>query len=182
MRKYVSWDKDTLIGEGKRQKMKQKKSLTISHKQTNAHPVSKQQPPSKPEVSLPCSSTLVFTAEHDIMVWKSLLANWGQLSQLCPLPISCPPQPTCWRKRVRKRESLDTVQALFNNSKNFGGLATNWKHDAIWATMKKVNSIPARPSAVSKSFRSSLCQFSIAWRVLKMSSQAWEGTKCRLKN
>lgn len=50
------------------------------------------------------------------------MASLGQLSQLCPFPTSCPPQPTCCGGRAGKRESFDTVQELFSHSQNAGVL------------------------------------------------------------
>lgn len=47
-------------------------------------------------------------AEHDVLVSgiSVALVSWGQLSQPCPLPASCQPQPTRWRGGVRNRETL----------------------------------------------------------------------------
>lgn len=55
-----------------------------------------------------------------------------------------------WGQSAGKRESLDAVQALFTKSQSTGllstVLATNPKHRTIWAAMREVNSVPARPS------------------------------------
>ena len=80
------------------------------------------------------------------------LVRSGHLSQLCSLPASCRP-PACWPRVGHGLESFDAVQALFSNSQTTGALSTllaiNTKNSTIWAAMKKVTSIPARPSTIS---------------------------------
>lgn len=47
------------------------------------------------------------------VVWNIPLVRWGHLSWLCPVPSSCPPQPTCqWGRSGGKRQNLDTMSAL----------------------------------------------------------------------
>lgn len=60
------------------------------------------------------------------------------------------PQPTCWWGRVRNREILDGLQALFSNSNNSCAantvFVTKLKHDTLQAFMEKINTIPTRLS------------------------------------
>lgn len=72
-----------------------------------------------------------------------------------------------WGQSAGKRESLDAVQALFTKSQSTGllstVLATNPKHRTIWAAMREVNSIPARPStAIIQNNSSSFAKYSNA--------------------
>ena len=97
VRKFISWDKYNLIDEGKRGKNPpqaiEKKSLSTSHKSTDAQPFAKQQPhwEAIPHPFLHASSccwTLCY------MVWNIPLANLGQLSQLV-FPCQLLAMP-CW--------------------------------------------------------------------------------------
>lgn len=81
------------------------------------------------------------------------LANLGELSHLCPLPVSCPPPAYSLGSRVGKKEILDDMQALSSSKyhcANSAILATNPEHSTVWAATKNVNSIPAGPSAACK--------------------------------
>lgn len=82
-------DKNSLTGDGKNVKKKkyQRKSLTTSHRQINAQPVSEQQPTWKPH---PSSATAVFTEEFD-GTWHgtSLWPAWISCSNFVSLQFSC---------------------------------------------------------------------------------------------
>lgn len=50
--------------------------------------------------------------------------RWVQVSQLCPLPASCPPLSVGCRGSFRGRGGLSSVQALFNKNCSMGVLLT----------------------------------------------------------
>lgn len=96
--------KDKLTCEETRRKNPQamyRQSLTTSHRQISVQPVS------KPWLLWKESSQIYCWACY--IVYDIIFVSLGQLLQLCPLPISCRPQPTCWWCRVRNRENLDAV-------------------------------------------------------------------------
>jgi len=88
----------------------QRHSLTTSHEQTNAQPVSEQWLLSK-------TYSQAFIAEHDL-IWCGISFGSVGVSR----PGSVPSQPlaypqlTCCGGRVRNKEGLDAVQALLSNS------------------------------------------------------------------
>lgn len=73
-------------------------------------------------MNIPPSSTFPqsLIAEHGITVCYRI-SLWST-GVTCPGCV--PSQPPHWSYRVGKRESLDIVQALFNNSQNSGVLST----------------------------------------------------------
>ena len=88
------------------------------------------------------------------MVWNIPLVSWGQLSQLCPLTTSCAPPAPCWRGGVRSRKGLvlcvSTTQQQLKHPCIINTVSsTNPKHSPIPATMKKINSIPAKTSTAA---------------------------------
>lgn len=86
--------------------MMQRQSLITSHQQTDAQPVSRQPLPWKNSpYHLHC-----FTAEQGFICYAVSL--WlAQVSCLCYVPF----QPlVLWGSRVKNREVLDIVQALFS--------------------------------------------------------------------
>lgn len=84
--------------------------------------------------------------EHPLDQFKSAVRA------MSPHNLLPPPSPVTGWVSVGRRENLDIVQALFNNSQTTGVLltvlATNANHSTVWAAMRKVNSIPARPNTV----------------------------------
>jgi len=62
--------------------------------------------------------------------------------------------------KLRKRESLDTVQALLSNGQNAGMLLTLFQPQMQSRAPYKVNFIPARPSASRDSGVSVLAKLS----------------------
>ena len=84
-KKLMDWD--SLVSERKKKKRwtrNQRHSLSTSQQQTVAQPVSEQWLLWKhPHLQFSCRVWC-----H--MVWNIPLVSWGQLSQLCPLPASCP--------------------------------------------------------------------------------------------
>jgi len=73
---------------------------------------------------LPPSSPSFYCWAQCPVVWNVPFISRGQLSQLCPLPTSCAPQPTHWQGSMRSRKGLGAVQALFSNDSNTGVLST----------------------------------------------------------
>ena len=85
------------------------------------------------------------------MVWNIPLVSWGQLSQLCPLPkLLVHPQPAHWWGGVRAEKALALCKhcsAITKTSLCYQHcFSTTPKHSPILATMKKINSIPAKPA------------------------------------
>ena len=102
------------------------------------------------------------------LVWHTLLVSSGQLTQH---PLAHP-QPTCWKDRVQK-VSLDLVFSNYSAIAKILMCYQQWlrykfKHSTIWAAMKKVSSIPIRPSmGTGVLLWSSSCLASVApWRCL----------------
>lgn len=89
------------------------------------------------------------------MIWKVPLASLGQLSLLCPLITPCP-LPTYTLGDVgegmvvRERERFFCARTVQQQPKHQCVTntvsATNAKHSTKQAVMKKIDSIPARPS------------------------------------
>lgn len=83
------------------------------------------------------------------VVWKILLDSSDQLSQLHPLPVSCPPSAHGLREQSHKREKVlvpwkpgsarATPLVYYQHC-----FATNLKHGTTWAAMEKNCSISAR--------------------------------------
>lgn len=129
-----------------------KQSLTNSHKQTNAQPVSKHWPSWKPK-----SPFFLYPSFHCWM-WSCTeynipLANSGQLSCLCPskslvylLPICCRKE----RQSRKKRKPWCWAGTVLQSPKQWWVISTvldsDLKYSTLQAAMKKVNSSPARCS------------------------------------
>lgn len=87
----------------------QRQSLITSHQQTDARPVSRQPLPWKNSPYPPHC----FTAEHGFICYA--ISLWSaQVSCLCYVPFQPLVLPTLWGSRVKNREVLDIVQALFS--------------------------------------------------------------------
>ena len=100
--------------------------------------------PKTPSPQFLLLSTMVNGTEYPFCQLGS--AVWCAPSQLLAHP-----QPTDYRGRVGEGESLEAVQALLSSSQNTGVLSTLFysqiqNHSTVLAAMKKMNSIPARPS------------------------------------
>ena len=86
------------------------------------------------------------------MAWNISLVSRGQLSWLCPLPPSCAPPAHSlvgWcekQKRLWLRASTTAQQSLKHPHIINTVFSTNLKHSPILATMKKINSLPAKTS------------------------------------
>lgn len=131
-----------------------RQSLTTSHRQTDAQPISKAWLPFLKNLPL------VVIAEHDvtghgISLWSAAVT--ADLSWLCP--NSCPPPAYSLRAQWVKRESLDAGQVVLSSNQNIGVLPTLFLSQIqntapYWlSARKKVNSIPARSN------NSLLCQY-----------------------
>lgn len=96
-RKLVGGDTDSLIGGGGEKKAVQRKSLTSSHRETSAQPVSEQWPPWKPNLLFFLLHPCFYCWAWRSMVRTILLTNLGQLPWLPPLPSSCP-SPAYWQR------------------------------------------------------------------------------------
>lgn len=76
------------------------------------------------------------------MVWNILVVCLGQLPRLCPLLASCPPQaysqPWCCASTAHREPKHRCVTNT--------ALASNPKHNTIWAAVENATSIPVRPS------------------------------------
>jgi len=99
-RKLVGQDKNSLITEGNRNKKPiiQRQSPTVSHKQTNAQPVSEQLlPPQNPS-----SLSFYYWGWH----YRASNIPLINLGQLCPFPTCCSSQPTCYEGRVGTKTAL----------------------------------------------------------------------------
>lgn len=82
-------------------------------------------------------------AQHGLE-WNVPLASSGHLCWLCPLPGSFSP-PSCWWVGVKALvlcEHCSAISTTLLYSQHCS--AASPKHSTIWATVKKVNSIPAR--------------------------------------
>lgn len=85
-RKLVGRDKVSLVTEAEKEENKARVAKEITHHQlTDAHTV--------PEQRLLWKNSLQVVLLN--MTSKAPLTSWGQLSQLCRLPASCPP-PAYW--------------------------------------------------------------------------------------
>lgn len=123
----------------KKKKVMQRQSLTTSHQQICVRSVSKQWPPWND-----CSLVLCD-------------AKWYRVS-LLPVWVTCPGcdplQPTPQEERVRSREGLDTTRTVQQQLKHWcvhsAGSITSLKCSIVWAAVKNINSIPARPRTVSR--------------------------------
>lgn len=80
-----------------------------------------------------------FSWQHH-MVWDTHLVAWGLVSLLCPLP-TCAPQPRAAWEEALQHSSIARILVFFFN---IFFLVTNLKHSNIWATVKKMNYIPAK--------------------------------------
>lgn len=117
----------------------QRQSTTTFYKQTDAQPVPEhQQPP-----------TVVLLSR----MWFGMEYFLGQCRTVVSLVLcQCLGQPSLHAAgyRMRQKEILDAVQAIFSRRQNTGVLPglfyTNPKHSTIMAAMKKVNFTPVRPS------------------------------------
>lgn len=139
-RKLLGWDKGSLSEEKEGRRNKSCKG--------NHH---------LPEVDLCPPSPSVFVAEHDVVwleypfgqFWPTVLtassasflpplaylleqAEWGKIKPWC-----------CASNAQQKPKYWCVISTV---------LATNPKQSTIWAAMKKVTSIPARPSTVRKQY------------------------------
>lgn len=97
------------------------------------------------------------------MVWKILLASWGQLSCLVPSRFFVNPHSLVGGTRNRKY--FDIVQTLISNDRNISVFtntfsSTNLKHSLIPATMKKMDSTPAQTRTWLKKY---ICFASLMW-------------------
>jgi len=85
------------------------------------------------------------------MVWSMSLVSWSQLSQLCPFPDSWPPLAYLLGVQSKNREGLDAMpssaqQCVKHRCVTRAVLGTDRQHGTIWAAMKKMSSLPAKPS------------------------------------
>lgn len=130
--------------------------------------------------NLPSSSTPVFTAECDVMALYGTEKPFSQLGSAFPgmSPPSLFFTPAYslqeWSgkkwKLWHRASSLQQQPKLQRVSNTI--VATNSKHSAIWAPMKKVNSIPDSVQYLNH-LDHHYVNFSVAWRVSKMSSQSF---------
>ena len=87
------------------------------------------------------------------MVWNIPLVSWGQLSQLCSLPVSCTPPAYSlvgWGEKQKKPWLCvsTTQQQLKHPSVINTVFSTNEMHSPILVPMKKINSTPAKISTI----------------------------------
>lgn len=84
--------------------------------------------------------------------------RWAQISQVCPLPVSCPSLSTGCRGSFRGRGGLSSVQALLSNSCSMGVFSTLVLSPLentvpyrllLWKKLSLPN--PAQPATVLKS-------------------------------
>lgn len=94
-------------------------------------------------------SLILYWCTWCYILWGIHLVSLGQLSQHCPLPTSCPSQPS-GLLGVRELERKPWYcEVLFSSSQNTGVLTTLFNTDAEpctpQATMRSINSIPTSP-------------------------------------
>lgn len=89
---------------------------------------------------------------HYMIKGDILLVISGQLSQLYPLPVSCPPQSVPVAGRVGKKEILMLFQVLLSNIKMWACcLLVRPKEEHKQTALKMGNSVLARPSTICQS-------------------------------
>ena len=108
-----------------------------------------QSPGSSCQANLPPS----FIADHH-MVWTIPLVSWGQMSWLCLLPTSCAPPARLlagqYEEQTRPGLCVSIAQQYLKHPCIINTVhSTNLKHSSILATMKKINSTPAKTSIFS---------------------------------
>lgn len=149
---------NSLINEGKKKqggKAMQRQSLTTSHQQTNAQPVPKQQLLCR-DLPTPTPGLLL---SMTLCGMEYPLVHSGHLSPPHSLPASCPPSAySLWSQNKKQTAQQQLKHCCVINAI----LVTNLKHSSLWAAIKKINFIPAKPSTrpetqFSKSVREKLC-------------------------
>lgn len=117
-------DKDSLISlisEWKRKKIGDPKAI-IHHL-----PQADQCPASVQAVAASLTNTLqvhpFWLLSRRLHGWNIPLLSLGQPFQLCLLPSSCPPRPTCRGAVWWRREGLDAAQVLLSSSQTTGVLS-----------------------------------------------------------
>ena len=161
----MGWDKDSLIGKAKAAHTSKEKQgihspLPIG-RQVFSHPQESRAPScvmvtwedkhhrsEHPPLSF-FPSFICWAWCH--MVWNIPLVSWGQLSRLCPLPASCAPPASSlvgWGEEQKRPWLCKHCSAVTKTSLCYQHcFSTNPKHSLILATVKKINSIPAKISA-----------------------------------
>lgn len=95
-RELVGWHKSSLISEGNKKKRSDAKAPTHHLPPSDRCSVSLRAMAIFKEFSFYC------WARHHT-VWNTPLFGWGPLTQLCPLPTSCPPQTSSLRGQSEKQ-------------------------------------------------------------------------------
>lgn len=104
VRKFVGWDRHSLVSAGKKKEKKKNWNKTSGVKAINEQWLLSKNP----------LAWVFFCWAHAVQCGISLgLAG----VKLCPLPASASPQPTHWESRTGKRESLGAVQASLTAAK-----------------------------------------------------------------
>ena len=119
--KLQGWDKNNLIGKAKAMhasKAKQGIHSPTSHGQAGVQPSPGSRAPSRVMVTwedkhhnAKCPPPSFFFPQFIYsawcpMVWNTSLASLGQLSWLCPLPVSCALQPLAGRAQETKKSLI----------------------------------------------------------------------------
>lgn len=121
----------------------QRQSLTTSQQHTDAQPVSKQRLFWKNSLPQFYCWAWCYIARNISLV------NSGQLSSLCPLPTTCPPlvYSLGWQRKKQRKPSASAAQQYLKRDCIINiVLITNPKHTTLPAAVKKMNSLPTRPS------------------------------------
>lgn len=85
------------------------------------------------------------------MVWNISLVSGGQLSPLCPLPAPWPPPAySLWGAEQEQRRPWRCTSTAQEQLKHCcvinTGLVADLQHSTVRAAVKKMNSLPAKPS------------------------------------